>query len=182
MTIQEAFQKYDELFLHLSTLVGNWASAWRELGTQAFKEGYLKEKVSDSEKEDLERRILEIEEKIEACKIEIINLINTIKTILQKDFVYDLTVINFVNCKHVDAMQQYNYVVDLYNKTKEDYIGKNININFVDLEKSKKELNNQIIEFNVQFVGENNVGLLTSKEASVIADKETIELIRKRLV
>lgn len=181
MTIREAFQKYDELFLHLSTLVDNWVSIWRELDTQIFKESYLKEITSDIEKENLERRILEIEEKIRACEIEIVNLINIIKTILQREFVYDLNVINFVNCKHVDAMQQYNYIVDLYNKTKDNYIRKNININFVDLEKSKKELKKQIIEFNVQVVGENNIGLLTPKEASDIADRETIELIRKRL-
>lgn len=46
MTIQKAFQKYDELFLHLATLVNSWASSWGELNTQTFKENYLKEKVS----------------------------------------------------------------------------------------------------------------------------------------
>lgn len=181
MTIQEAFQKYDALFLHLSTLVASWASLWRELDIQAFKENYLKEKVSDNEKEDLEERILEIEGKIEGCKKEIINLINIIKTVLQKEFVYDLKIINFVNRKHVDAMQQYNYVIDLYNRTRDEYIGNNINIDFVDLEKSKRELNKQILEFNIQFVGENNIGLLTSNEAATIADKEVVELIRKRI-
>lgn len=106
---------------------------------------------------------------------------NIIKNLLQKKFMYDLKIINFVNRKHVDAMQQYNYIVDLYNKTKDEYISNSVNINFLDIEKSKKELNKQIIDFNIQFVGENNIGLITVKEAQTLADKETIGLIRKRI-
>lgn len=50
MTIQKAFQKYDELFLHLATLVDSWALSWKELDTQTFKENYLKEKYQMKKK------------------------------------------------------------------------------------------------------------------------------------
>lgn len=181
MTLVSAFERYEYLFLHLATLVNNWASSWRTLDIQAFRENYLKETVSKEEKEKLENQIAKLEIDIDNCEKDILNLIHIIENLLSQSFVYDFNIINSVNRYHINAMQQYSYIINLYEKTRDEYIGKDVNVDFTKLENSKRKLNKKIIEFNAAFVGDNKVGLLTVKEAQTLADKETMDILKKRI-
>lgn len=180
MELLEAFEKYEGLFSRLNTLINSWAINWRILDSQILVESYLKENIPENDKKELETKIANLEIDIENCEKDIVNLINIIQRLLQQSFVYDFNIINSINRYHINAMQQYANIINVFKKTKDEYIGRDINIDFTKLENSKLQLNQKIKEFNYNFIRGNKVRLLTVNEAQTLADKETLDFLKNR--
>lgn len=181
--LEQYFKEYKNLMMHLSTLFECWTTSYSLLEDQVFRENVLKEKLADQEKEELDKKITDLEFQIKNCENSIINIINKIKRTLERRLYYSLSVINSINQEHIEAMKYYDRLIDDYKEAMIRFGKHNINISFVKLEQSKLKLNTSIKDFNEKMILAHNIGarLIDTNEALSTAKRKEFERLKEEL-
>lgn len=174
MTLQKAFEDYMSIALELATTVYKYDQCFSELSNQELKEQIFHEKISDEEKEKIDKDITKLEIQIHDLYVRFLNQTNIIKTAASKEEYINSKVINVSNKKHIGALTLYLTIQIIFEDLKEahpDYSFENV-IDFSDMERQKLKLNKAIDDFNFRLL-DSKIKLWTVDECTTEA-KEII--------
>lgn len=154
MTIEQAFKDYEKISQNLYRKVQEYAKCFKTLEQQSIKENYLKDKVTEEEKREIEEKIANLEIDIQNTFVALLNQTNVLIRLLQVGSVFDFNIINKLNKEHIEAIFYYDNTIKQFELLKNHYSDYDFDkvIDFSKMENQKIKLNIEIRKFNQKFL------------------------------
>lgn len=151
--LEKAFKEYRAIAEELHNKVREYCHYFSLLRNQELKENILQEDVSEEEKEEIDKKIEELETTIHNLFIRFLNHANTVERAIQREKIVDFNLINMLNEEHIDVMEEYISVIKRFKSLKKKHPKYDFDsvIDFSEMERQKMKLNDAILDFNLRF-------------------------------